>query len=199
MWCRCETGDPLVACPDDQAEAFGANFRGEPVPTELHHLVAFDDIAEGWYCQGFELSVAHGNELWSWSDEPAFGERLYVFAEANGSGSLYAIWRAEPAASLGESPIVVFGNEGGVHVVTRNVPELLQILTFDAEPMVSYEGVSFYREDEQERSEDSRRYERWLAEELGLQPVIDPAPIVSRAQQEYGPAFAHWLQLYLPE
>lgn len=181
------------------AEAFVANFRGEPVPTELHHLVGFDASAENWYCEGFELRLAHGDELSSWSDEPTFAEKLYVFAEANASGSLYAIWRAEPNASLGESPVVVFGDEGGIQVVTRNVRELLQVLTFDSEPMVGSDGVTFYKGDDHEPSEESDRYRRWLSEELGLEPVMDPAPIVSRAQQEYGPALARWLQPYVPE
>jgi hypothetical protein len=176
-----------------------ANFRGEPVPAELRRLVAFDESAEGWYCEGFELRDAQGDELSSWSVEPAFAERLYVFAQANGSGSLYAIWRADPAAGLGESPVVVFGDEGGIHVAAGNLRDLLQILTFDSEPMVDHDGVSFYKGDDHEPSEDSDRYREWLSSEFGLEPVADPEPIVSRAQQEHGPAFARWLQLYVPE
>ena len=60
-------------------------------------------------------------------------------------------------------------------------------------------GSPFYKSDDHEPSEDSGRYRRWLSEELGLEPVMDPGPIVVGAQQEYGPAFAHWLQLYVPE
>lgn len=184
------------------AEEFAANFRGEPVPPELERLLAFDLSTDAPYSDGFELLGTNGEELSSWSDDPAFVERLFVFAEASASGSLYAIWWADPRASLADSPVVVFGDEGGAHVVAANVPELLELLTFDSEPMVSWDEVSFYKDeddDDEEPSEEGDRYVQWLAGELGLEPVTDPTPIVERAQGDYGEAFRSWIAPFTPE
>jgi hypothetical protein len=182
------------------AEEFAANFRGEPVPPELARLLAFDLSTEAPYSDGFELLGTNGEELASWSDDPAFVKRLFVFAEASASGSLYAIWRADPRATVADSPVVIFGDEGGAHVVAANVPELLELLTFDAEPMASWDEVHFYRDDDDyEPSGERDRYMQWLSEELGLDPVADPAAVVARAQVEYGEAFSSWLAAYVPE
>jgi len=184
----------------DPAEELAANFRGEPVPPELARLVAFDVSAENPYAEGFELLGTNGEELASWSDDPAFAERLFVFAQATSSGSLYAIWRADPRAALADSPVVIFGDEGGAHVVAGNVPELLQLLTFDAEPAVDWDEVSLFKDyDGYEPSDESDRYAQWLSDELGLDPVTDPDAIVARSQANYGEAFSRWMAPYLPE
>lgn len=184
----------------DPAEAFAANFRGEPVPPELARLVTFELSADGAYSDGFELLVSDGQLLATWSEDPAFTERLYIFGEANASGSQYAIWRADPAAALADSPVVVFGDEGGAHVVAGNVPELLELLTWDTEPMVDWDDVSFYKdEDDYEPSDEHERYVEWLAEELGLEPVTDARAVVARAQADYGDAFARWIEPFTPE
>lgn len=184
----------------DPAEAFAANFRGEPVPPELARLVAFEASTDGaYFSEGFELLVSDGELLATWSEEPAFTERLYVFAEANASGSQYAIWRADDRAALADSPVVVFGDEGGAHVVAGNVPELLELLTFDSEPMVTSDDLFFDKDDDDEPSDEHDRYVEWLAEELGLEPVTDADAVVARAQADYGKAFSDWIAPYTPE
>ena len=59
------------------------------------------------------------------------------FAQATGGGSFYALWSDGQTKTTSDMPVVVFGDEGGAHVVAENVRGLLQLLTYGVEPMVS--------------------------------------------------------------
>ncbi|MCZ1013123.1 hypothetical protein [Streptomyces noursei] len=50
---------------------------------------------------------------------------------ANASGSRYALWRVDDRAELATLPVVVFGDEGGIGLVARNLRELFQQLGCD--------------------------------------------------------------------
>ena len=64
------------------------------MPTELAKLRVFDEEeADGHYfSEGFELTVDDKAGLKSWSADEAFLAALMPFAQANGSGSFYALW-----------------------------------------------------------------------------------------------------------
>jgi hypothetical protein len=49
-------------------------------------------------------------------------------ASATGTGSMYAAWNDGKAKAVEDMPTVVFGDEGGVHVVAENLEGLLSIL-----------------------------------------------------------------------
>ncbi|MET7465682.1 hypothetical protein [Nonomuraea sp. NPDC005501] len=50
---------------------------------------------------------------------------MISFAQANSSGSMYAIWRKDDRADLATPPVVALGDEGGIHLVARDVRELI--------------------------------------------------------------------------
>ncbi|MEU4692262.1 hypothetical protein [Actinoplanes sp. NPDC023714] len=167
-----------------------------PVP-ELNLLHAFQER------HGYEsYSECFGLDDWNdtsgleagWSADPGFLAGLIPFARATGGGSFYALWRIDDRPDL---PVIVFGDEGGEHVVARNVRELFRLLTFDSEPMVDHDGVVFYRDPDDEHSEHHDAFVTWLADRFGLAPADDPATLVAAAQAEFGDAFATWKRQYL--
>jgi hypothetical protein len=176
---------------------FKANFEGHAIPSELEKLCAFDVEADlGYLSDGFELTVDDKGGLKSWSDNPEFLGALMPFAQANGSGSFYALW-AGASKTPSEMPVVVFGDEGGVHVVAENVLALLQILTFDAEPMIDDDGVTFYKdEDDHEPSNGHDAYVEWLDKTFGLAPVDDAEPLVESAREKHQAGFEAWAKRF---
>jgi hypothetical protein len=168
-----------------------------PFP-ELDLLREFDQrLGPVFHSDGFEL-IDFGDVSYvdSWSAKPAFLERVLAFAQANGSGSVYALWRPDDGADLAKAPVVVFGDEGGVHVVARDIRDLLRLLTLDTEISVDWERAYFWREEE-EHSPGHDRYLAWLVA-LGLLPA-DPDDgdeaghgLLAQAQADFGPAFARW-------
>ena len=178
-------------------DEFSANFDQRPVPPALATLLAFQNQAPGYYSECFELLVDDKGGLKSWSEDPAFLERLLPFAQANGSGSFYALWVEGDSADTSAMPVVVFGDEGGVHLVAEDVGGLLQILGFDAEPMIDLDEVTYYRPDDALDNERRADYVAWLSRELGLAPASDPAALVSAAQARHKAAFDAWFGQYV--
>ncbi len=60
-----------------------------------------------------------------------------------------------------------------MHVVAENLRALLRLLTFDAEPMIDWDGVTFYKSDDHKPSQRASLYAAWLQREFGLAPVTD--------------------------
>jgi hypothetical protein len=172
-----------------------------PVP-ELNQLKAFqDEVGFENYAQGFGLSEYNdtsGLEA-GWSKDPQFLGQLIPFAQANGTGSMYALWRLDDRDDLATLPVAVFGDEGGQHVIARNLRELLQLLGFDTEISVDWDDAYFYRDDEDEHVDGHDAYVAWLRETLGLAPADDPDRIVDAARAEFGERFATWTRTFLPE
>lgn len=179
-------------------ENITAQLGDRAVPAELDALWEFDandGAGRDYYASGFELDVISKAGLSTWSEDPAFLDGVVEFAQADGSGSTYGFWVAE-GAELADAPIVVFGGGGGVHVVAENLRELLRLLSYDAEPYVSFSGASYYRDEDDEPSERHDEYVAWLGERLGLEPVIDPDPLVERASELHQERFAAWMARY---
>jgi hypothetical protein len=173
---------------------FAANFSGIETPHELASLLAFQNDQSGFesYSEGFGLLRDDKGGLRSWSTDEVFLARLSPFAQANGSGSFYALW----ADGAGNLPVIAFGDEGGVHVVAESVRGLLQILAFDAEPMIDHDGVTYYKSDGKQPSSDHAAYLAWLGE-LGLDAADDPTDIVAAAQGKHKAAFDQWITGYV--
>jgi hypothetical protein len=173
-------------------------FQPDEVPSVLVKLLEFDDGQDGFFSGGFELELDSDDVGFkTYSDKPDFLDCLYTIGQATASGSSYAIWRQ--TGPLSEAPIVVFGDEGGVHIVAENVLGLFRILTFDAEPMVDWQKVTYYKGDDAEPSEYAADYVDWLAENFNLKPVKDAeevAQIVKDAQKVHGEKFQAWLRQY---
>jgi len=171
-----------------------------PVP-ELNLLFAFQR-SHGFedYADGFGLTT-YGDPAGlesGWSKDPGFLAGLISFAQANGSGSFYALWRVDDRADLATLPVVVFGDEGGQHVVARNLRELLQLVGYDCEISVDWDEAYYYRGEDFEHRRGHAEYVAWLDQHFGLAPAADPDSLVSAAQAEFGDRFAAWANPFLP-
>ena len=177
---------------------FASNFPNSKIPFELLRLLNFQyAMGPEAYSESFYLAPFDRSHLDNWSDDAQFQDALMPFAKANGSGSFYALWSHGPTENTSEMPVVVFGDEGGCHIVAENLRALLQILTFDDEPMVDDEGVTFAKYDDDGSRGAAPLYASWLKTELGLDPVGDPMLLVRAAQEKYQSQFAQWAGRFL--
>ena len=179
--------------------------EGRPTESEsgrghARHQTVRDEVLSAatrlsWLSECFELNTYSADELSNWSDEREFLARLTPFAQATGSGSIHALWLHRDGVSLSEAPVAVLGDERGIHVVAKNLLALLQILSFDVEPMIDWDSVSFYKPDDHEPSDRANEYAKWLASELGLAPIADA--LVTGGQQEHKAAFDRWVKQFV--
>ncbi|WP_221639291.1 hypothetical protein [Nocardia bhagyanarayanae] len=167
---------------------------------ELNLLMGLQDrLGYENYADGFGLTDFGdiSGLVAGWSKDSEFTDRLIPFAQANGSGSFYALWRLDDRADLATLPVVVFGDEGGEYVVARHVRELFQLLGFDSEIRVDWEEVYFYRGEDEAHSDCHDEFVAWLDENFGLSPAGDPAAVLAAAQAELGERFADWAKPFL--
>lgn len=182
------------------AKKFAKNFNGLPTPDELLQLLRFENEVAGnaFYSAGFELTAddqKHG--LKSYSDNERLLNSILLFANADGTGSEYGFWVPDGLRELSNAPVVVFGSEGGYHVVASDVRELLQILSYDVEPMVDWDEVSYYKSKADfEPSEASAAFHAWLADTFQLKKVGNANKIVHAAQAKYQEKFTDWMNTY---
>jgi hypothetical protein len=180
-------------------ESFKKNLNLETLPRELEALIRFDteQAQSGYFSESFELMIDNKSGIATWCNNPEFLNKLYPFAQANGSGSIYAIWDDGAGKALNEMPVVVFGDEGGVHPVAENFTAFLQLLTYDVEISVSHERVYFYKDEESyEESTERPLYLQWLKENFNLDPVTDTKPILETAQLKYKQRFDEWMNSF---
>jgi hypothetical protein len=143
-----------------------------PIP-ELNMLKEFDDrIGPVYYSDGFELREYGADvALHTWSEQPEFLSRFIPFAQANGSGSSYALWRCDDRTDLATLPIVFVGDEGDLYVIARDLRELFQLLAIDIEPFAEY---GFLGSGEvEEHSDGHHEFLTWLGQNFGLEPPED--------------------------
>lgn len=170
-----------------------------PIP-ELNLLKEFQDRRKGRFADTFYLldyGDTSGLEAGNTTDPEAL-DRLIPFAQANGSGSEYALWRFDDRTDLATLPVVVFGDEGGEFVVTRSLRELFQLLCYDREISVWDDEVEFldgeFDDEPYERSPRHEEYVAWLAEQFALTPVEDPNAVIEAAQEEFAELFEAWFR-----
>ncbi|SEW34701.1 hypothetical protein SAMN05428988_4192 [Chitinophaga sp. YR573] len=183
------------------AEEFASNFHGNKLPDELSLLFEFEqEHGTESYSECFYLDSDGESALSSWSTDKGFLKMLMPFAVANGSGSVYAFWDEGKGKSLKEMPVVVFGDEGGVHVVGKNILELMQLLTYDTEISVYHDEAYFYKDEEEyQESEYAEAYKNWLKETFNINPVDKPGEIIKSAQDEFKALFDVWFAQYYNE
>lgn len=182
-----------------------------PFPYDLLSLLTFtfenDYNAEGDLADGFYLYVDNNKSgLKTYSDDPAFLDAFYEFAQADGTGSTYAYWHYDKTQPLDQMPIVAFGSEGGVHIVAKSLRELLQILTYDVEPMIDLDDFYYYKNDDEddenqdEPSDYHDEFVEWLKENFDLDSLDEREQvdeIIANAQEEYGEQFKTWFEQYV--
>ncbi|SFE42915.1 hypothetical protein SAMN05518672_10693 [Chitinophaga sp. CF118] len=184
-----------------KSEKFASNFHGNKLPEELSALFEFEqEYGTESYSQCFYLDSDGESAISSWSTDKDFLKMLMPFAVANGSGSIYVFWDDGKGKSLKEMPVVVFGDEGGVHIVAKNILELMQLLTFDHEISVYHDEAYFYKsEDDDEESEYAQVYKDWLKETFNIDAIDKPDVIIKTAQDEFKASFGAWFAQYYNE
>ena len=181
---------------------FRENLKLEIIPEALEKLIHFQNNTASYenYSQGFGVYIDSWYGLQTWSKEEAFLNKLYPIAQANGSGSFYTIWNDGTGKELDQMPIVVFGDEGGVHVVAENFLQLLHMLTYDTEISVGFEYAYFYKdEDDYEESEDLQEYLNWIKNNYDLEQIANPDEIIGLAQLKHKEAFDTWFKQYFED
>ncbi|MCC9041396.1 cell wall assembly protein [Myroides sp. M-43] len=189
-------------------EEFTELFKGYKVPSEIKSLLEFQvlETIPSYYSNAIYLIDEEVGILESISEEDDFINSFIPFAEANSTGSVYAFWiQNKEIKSLEDCPIVVFGDEGGVFVVSKNVKELLQISAYDVEPVVFMD--EFYFQDKEELIEEAefeaaefnKEYLDWLRTEAKLKPILTIEAIddiISSAQQQYAKDLAEFISRF---
>lgn len=173
------------------------HFRELNIPQKLLSLLQFDnEIAQSkYFSDGFEFAVdKEKSGLKTYSENNVFLNSIYEFANADGTGSSYGFWLKDGNVNLEQVPIVAFGSEGGFHVVASNLDDLLQILTFDSEPMIDWDEIYYYKDpDDFEPSAKSKEYIEWLKKVCALEPIENADDVVKKAQIEYKDSFNSWV------
>lgn len=173
------------------------NFAGHQLPDHLEKLYAFDGKSREEYARGFELvDLSQKLLLKSYSDDSLFLASFIGFAQASHSDSHYALWIANNR-DLNAAPIVVFGAEGGYHVVADDMMQLLLILSCDVEPLVRWEGVIYGKRSPDEASPRNGEFRDWLKKTFGIRPVVEADSIVKIAGAKHGEKFRNWIRDYL--
>lgn len=167
-------------------QAFEKQFGIYSVPDELKKLFEFEsEYGAEQYADGFYLTVINKTGLKTYSEEESFLNSFIEFATATGGGSTYAIWVIHE--DLSKCPVVVFGDEGGVHPVAENIQGLIRLLTYDVEITVGWDKAYFYKEDFPEHeSEYSAEFAQWAKTTFKLEPVTtdEAADIIMKAASD---------------
>ena len=173
-----------------EAEKFALLFDRQELGPAFQYLLYFQTIAPN-YSQEFHLYQCDKTALKTFSDDAEFLHHLLPFANANGTGSIYCFWDEGVGKKLDEMPVVVLGDEGGLHIVTENILKLMQILTLDSEIGVDWDGASYYT-DCQGGSEHNQSYRAFIKAQFGLDPAEDPGLLIQTAQEKYKTSFDQW-------
>jgi hypothetical protein len=184
------SGEPSLT-PQD----FAKNFSGLTIPAELSALLELQANYGPEAYAGFSLERDDKGLLKIFSKKKPFLDALMPFACANGTGSCYAFWNAARSTDLKSMPIVVFGDEGGEHVVAENVKALLTLLSADIEPSVWNDGVTFSAEDKAP-GYGIKAYRSLIRERFGIAAAKNPKKIVDAAQKKHQAAFVAWLERF---
>ncbi len=183
-------GEPLMT----DAE-LSKNFGDLEPPKELVELLEFQNL---WgienFSQGFAIVVDDKSLIETWSRDKAFLKAFMPFASANGTGSCYALWNRAGTSDASKMPVVIFGDEGGCHVIAENVRGLLEILSADSEPSVTHDGVDFYGNDD--ASERIKQFRKWLKDTFQIAAVKNPGKVVKAAQAKLAKPFGAWMEKY---
>ena len=177
-----------------------AHFAPRKVPQPAVHLWNFtvEHASRDYFSAGFEWEFEEPHPMLNtYSEDPDFHAGFIPFAMADGMGSIYALWLETPEHDLAEAPIVAFGGEGGIHVVTRNFQELMCVLALDAELFVSHDRLFYYREEDDPPSANIEVYRRWLSEEYGLGCPDDPELLVEQAHAQLQEDLTNWIGMYV--
>jgi hypothetical protein len=167
---------------------FSVQFGESKIPNDLIKLFEFEyQLGNQFYSESFYMHSIDKTGLKTWSENEEFYNQFIEFAKANGTGSSYAYWLIDD--DLNNCPIVVFGDEGGVHIVAENTSKLIQLLTYDVEISVDHENIYYYKyEEDYQESENREEYLDWVKENFGYDPILtkeETESIINEAKEKY--------------
>lgn len=172
-------------------------FNSHEVPEALLSLLEFtnEKSKTEYFSDGFEFSInMEKYGLKTYSEDEEFLSSIIEFANADGTGSTYGFWLKDKDQNLTEAPVVAFGSEGGFHVVANNINDLLQILTFDSEPMIDWDSLYYYKDpDDYEPSTKIECYRDWLKNTRSLESITNADALVELAQANHQKEFKDWM------
>jgi hypothetical protein len=181
-------------------DEFLVQFKASQAPDDLLKLFEFqsqfggESFSESFYLYAFNSKTG----LKTWSENEEFYNSFIEFATANGSGSSYAYWLIDN--DLNNCPIVVFGDEGGIHVVAENTQDFIRLLTYDTEISVDHENIYFYKDEEEyEESENKEEFVNWTKENFGLHAVEteeETELIIKNAKEKFGKKLNSFLEKF---
>lgn len=170
-------------------EDFSVQFGSYAIPEDLLKLYEFEqEFSAETYSECFGLTITNEKTgIKTWSEKEEFYNSFIEFAGANGSGSSYAYWLIDN--DLNNCPIVVFGDEGGIHVVAENTRQLIHLLTLDTEISVDFDSAYFYKDEEYySENENKEEFQQWVKTEFNLDPIEtneETDEIVNQAKAKY--------------
>lgn len=94
-------------------------------------------------------------------------KKIVYLGQAMGDGGMYAFLKVNDDKIIDNNPVVFFDSDGYTNIVASNFRELLTLLSIDAEPMVGTdddENTTFYRDEDEEHSEEYETFVKWLEE-----------------------------------
>ncbi|UEG48959.1 hypothetical protein LK994_09955 [Ferruginibacter lapsinanis] len=175
---------------------FEHNFGIYYPPQELISLLDFQNKYYK-YSNGFGLFAEGRFPIQYLSKEEGFLNQLMPFADGSPI-AVYSLWDDGTDRKLNTMPVVVFGDEGGVHVVAEDIFSLMQLLTFDTPISVDIDKVFFYKDtNTYEKSLHHELYKSWLKENFQLESINDTTKIIKTAQEKYKEQFDCWCGKYL--
>lgn len=170
-------------------EDFAVQFGNYAIPEDLVKLYEFqEEYGSETYSECFGLLMINDKTgIKTWSEEEEFYNSFIEFAGANGSGSSYAYWLIDD--DLNNCPIVVFGDEGGIHVVAENIRKLIHLLTLDTEISVDFDYCYFYKDEEYySENENKEEFHEWVKREFNLNAIEsneETEVIINEAKEKY--------------
>ena len=166
--------------PSDHTHGvFVSSSTYSPIP-ELNRLKEFEEsVYPESFSDGFELfEYGHLSPLGP-NPPTELRDRLIPFAQANHSGSFYALWKRDDRADLATVPVIFCGDEGDLYIAAGSMREFFrQLAVYDAD----------VADDVPARD----AYVSWLERTLELTPVEDPAAHYDAVLLEHGRAFCDW-------
>lgn len=166
--------------------SFEAQFGIYGVPYDLEKLFEFEsEYGAESYAESFYLNIFDKTGLKTYSTQESFLLSFIEFATATASGSIYAIWVINE--NLDICPIVVFGDEGGIHLVAKNTKEFIRLLSYDTEIMVTGESAWFYKSGISDNQRKNRRaFLHWIKANFGMEPIEtdDEANLIIKAAKD---------------
>ena len=177
-------------------EQFLKKYQDFKIPKSLTKLIEFSLEKDSFFSDGFEIEPENIKYMYeSYSSEKEFTASFICIGSADGGGSEYAFW-LKNGKDLTNAPIVAFGGEGGYHIVAKNFDELIRILTFDIEPMIDWDGIQFYKdEDDFESSQCANEFHDWVRTNLNLELIDSDQEmdkIITESKEVYQNELKEW-------